>query len=617
MAYKRTPEEILHLYARRHVQRGPLIQEMERVRDAYNGDIALPLPELSKSESPSVPNLVAQGLDQTSTRIASILPDLYYHPDRSGFKKWEERARERRRVNLGWWDQNNLALKLRRRARWLLGYANSPVLIKPSLALFGPEWHIRNPLSTFPADTDNPDSITPSDCIFSYTRTVDWLTRNYGSQYSTLRRSSESSPDDRVTIIEYVDDEQITCLLISSRQSYTDPYIIDATRPYSTTPSIRRSSYAREKVIGTENFAVLKSLPNRAMICPAVVPGRITLDKEQGAYNGIVGMYQTMAMLFALETRAVIQGVWPDTWAIARANENVEIITEADGRRGIIGKIQGGEIKALTENPGYMTNPTLDRLEAYQRSSANIPAEFGGESPSNIRTGRRGADVLSSTIDFVIQEAQVLFEKSLEQENIRAIEIDKAYFDTPKSYYVNWRGARGPVDYTPSSLFTSSHHSVRYSLPGTDLANLTVITGQKQGLGNMSRRTAMELDPQIEDVELELDRIQAESLERAMQASIEQMAVQGMIPPSDVARIAQLVRENRMELAEAIMTVQAEAQERQATQSPPGSAPTQPGIAQPGTGAESAAIPAPTPDIQSLGAALSALYPATAAIRQG
>lgn len=614
----KTPEEIVYLYRRRHLARGPLIQAMERVRDAYNGDIAIPLPEVSKREDPAVPNLVAQGLDQTSMRIASTLPDLYYHPDRPGFKLWEERARERRRVNLGWWDENNMALKLRRRARWLLGYACSPVLIKPSLSHLGPEWQIRNPLSTFPADTDDPDSITPADCIFAYTRSIDYIQRKYGDQWTSLKRSSESSPDDLVTILEYVDHEQFTCILLSSHASPTDPYVIDATRPYSP-PSIRRPAISRHKIIGVQDFALLHSNPNRTGLCPAVVPGRITLDKEQGQYDGIVGMYQTMALLFALEQRAVIQGVWPDTWAIARPNETVEIITEADGRAGIIGKIQGGDIKSMVENPGYMTNPTLDRLEAYGRSGASIPAEYGGESPTNVRTGVRGSNVLSSAIDFPIQEAQVLFEKSLEQENLRAVEIDKAYFgNMPKSYHVNWRGARGPVTYTPNELFTSSHHTVRYSFPGTDMNNLTVIVGQKQGLGNMSRRTAMELDPQIEDVELELDRIQAESLERSMQAAIEQMAVAGAIPPSDVARIATLVRENRMDLAEAITQVQMEAQERQAAQAPPGSPPTQPGIAQPGTGAESAtAIPAPTPDVQSLGAALSSLYPSTAAIKQG
>ncbi|NCV60837.1 MAG: hypothetical protein EBW52_05455, partial [Betaproteobacteria bacterium] len=41
-------------------------------------------------------------------------------------------------------------------------------------------------------------------------------------------------------------------------------------------------------------------------------------------------------------------------------------------------------------NPGYKTDTALDRLERQERLEGSIPAEFGGESASNIRTGRRG-----------------------------------------------------------------------------------------------------------------------------------------------------------------------------------------------------------------------------------
>lgn len=615
----KSPEQIVHLYHQRFMTRGPLIAAMERVRNAYNGDIAIPLPELGKDEDPSVPNLVAQGLDQNAMRIASTLPDPVYHPERPGFKKYEELCRKRRQVTLGLWHDNNMALKLRRRSRFLLAYASTPVLIRPSSTTFAPTWHIRNPLSTYPGPSAEPDAITPPDCIFAYTRTVAYLAQNYGAQYSTLRRPTKSNPDDTLTVIEYVDADQITAIVISSRSSPSSPAVIDGSHPYHGLNASPTPSITRESIIPGNNFAVLHSAPNRAGICPAIVPGRITLDQAKGQFDGIVGMYQTMALLFALEIRAIMQGVFPDTWAVARPNEMVDIVTPADGRAGIIGKIQGGDIKTMVENPGYMTNPTLDRLEAYQRSSAGIPSEYGGESPTNVRTGRRGQDVLSAAIDHTIQEAQVLFEKSLEAEDVVAAEIDKAYFGTmPKSIYVGWKGARGNVDYIPNDLWASTHHSVRYSFPGTDIANLTIITGQKQGLGNMSRRTAMELDPQIEDVELELDRITAEGLERAMSAAIEQQAASGAIPPADVARIATLVRQNKMELADAITKAQEEAQARQAQQVPPTDPAAQPGLSLPGMGAEAGtAIPPPTDDLNSLRTALSTLYPSTAAIGAG
>ena len=58
------------------------------------------------------------------------------------------------------------------------------------------------------------------------------------------------------------------------------------------------------------------------------------------------------------------------------------------------------------------------------------------------------------------------------------------------------------------------------------------------------------------------------------------------MPPNDLARIADLVRTDRAELADAVQKVQEEAQKRQASEVPPGSPELMPGIAQPGTGAE-------------------------------
>ena len=76
----------------------------------------------------------------------------------------------------------------------------------------------------------------------------------------------------------------------------------------------------------------------------------------------------------------------------------------ANGLTGEVGGLKGGTLRDSVVNPGFMTNPTIDRLERAQRLTAGIPAEFGGESGSNIRTGRRGEAVLSAVVDFPVQE---------------------------------------------------------------------------------------------------------------------------------------------------------------------------------------------------------------------
>lgn len=606
----KSPEQIYDLYMQRRRQRGPMIARMEQIREAYNGELAIPMAELNAYEKAAVPNLVAQGIDQTATRIASTMPNIQYPTLRPGIKFEEENARKRRAANLGWWEQNNMELKLRRRARWLQGYACAPVCIRPSSVKNIPCWYVRDPLSAYPAPDADPDTLTPENVIFAFKKSLRWVDVNYPG--NNLKRRRSTSPDTPVTILEYMDAEQITLIVISSDYSFGND-------PNSYQHSYQQLSFgvfADQGYVNSDNLVLLENAVNLAGICPAVIPGRITLDREQGQYDGIIGMYQSQAMLFALNFRAVAQDVWPNEWLISAPNQQAKIVKMADGRTGQIGEVVGGDIKTVHLNPGYKADQLISYLERNQRVTAGIPAEFGGESTSNVRTGRRGDSILSAVVDFPIQEAQTLLAKSLEAENRVAVAIDKAYYgNDSKSFYVSWKGAKGNIDYIPNRIFTTDQNRVFFPAAGVDANNLVITTGQMIGTGMMSTRTAMEIHPFIDDAEEESDRITVEGLNRAMQAAIETQASQGAIPPNDIARIAQLVASNKMELAEAIMTAQKEAQERQASQAPPGSPELQPGIAQPGTGAEaSPAIPEVQPSAQNLASVLGSLYPAQAAM---
>jgi hypothetical protein len=294
----------------------------------------------------------------------------------------------------------------------------------------------------------------------------------------------------------------------------------------------------------------------------------------------------------ALEVLAVQKGIFPDTWLVARPGETPQIVNTANGLTGEIGVLKGGELRDATLNPGFMTNPTIDRLERGQRLTAGIPAEFGGESATNIRTGRRGDAVLSAVVDFPVQEAQKMFAASLAAENKRAIALAKSYAgNKAKSFYVSWKGAKGPVDYTPNVHFDSDENVVMFSHPGSDINNLVIGAGQRIGMGTLSKRAFMQIDPLVDDAETEHDAVIAEALEQALLSSLATQASQGGIPPGDLARITELVRTDRAELADAIQQVQREAQERQAKEVPAGTPESMPGLAQPGAGAEATPTP--------------------------
>lgn len=577
----RTAEEILEMYIRRRNQMGPIRNHMAELQSAYNGDVTIPLPELSQSERPAVANLIAMGLDQSAMRIASTVPDVFYPPDKPGQPQSEKFARIRRQATQAWWHHNKMRLKMRRRARWLIGYSSAPVLIRPNFELQIPMWHIRNPLQTFPPPGLDPDQLTPPDCIFSFSRSLAWLNQHYPEQTRMLRKDREPRAEDAYDVIEYVDDNEFVMAVCGRpRDRYED----------------------RED--GRQAVAELERIPNRAGMCPVVIPGRITLDRPQGQYDGMLGMYQSAARLMALEQIAVERGIFPDTYLVSRPGETADfVVGPFDGRSGKVNVVRGGDIKEVQTNPGFQTNPTIDRLERAQRLTGGIPSEFGGESSTNVRTGRRGDAILSAVVDFPIQEAQELFAESLSEENKRAIAVDKTYFNHPKSFYIPTKGNKGRVDYTPGIHFTSDTNFVSYSHAGADINSLVIGIGQRIGIGTLSKRTGQELDPLIDDAELEHDRTIHEALEQAVLQSVQQQAATGAIPPADVARIAQLVLENKESLVGAIIKVQQEAQAAQAAMAaaPPGAPETQPGLGPtPGPGQAPPAVPPPGPSIGNL-----------------
>lgn len=571
----KTVEEIVELYKERLDSLGPLMRQMREVRQLANGDVIVPLSELDRNTKSSVANLLVQGLDQMSMRVASTMPVPYFPALREGQDRSMKLARDRKRAMLAIWDENRMNMKMRRRARHLLAYSNSPVFIKPNFDKRVPEWQLRNPLDSFPAPMVDPDNPVPDNCIFTYHRSYRWLMQNYGELINGVLRVGKPSWDTLFTIIEYVCDNEIVTAVLGTEKSYD--------------PSTGSHFMGKEAV-------ELNRVINRTGMPLVIIPQRITLDRPRGQFDGLLGMYYTRARLQALTEIAIERGIFPDEYLVSRPGENAEIIQLADGKTGQLGVVKGGDITQLQTNPGYKTDVALDRLERQERLEGAIPAEFGGESGTNIRTGRRGESILAATVDFRVQEAQELFASSMVEEDKIAIAIEKTYWgNNPKSFYIPGT-AGGMKDYTPNKLWETDFHYVAYSASGADVNSLIVGLGQRLGTGLMSKESAREADPLISDPELERDRIVAEGIETALLSSIQSQAADpnGPYQPDDLAFIASQVQSNKMSLPEAIMAAQKRAQERQATPAPTGAPETMPGLAMPGMGAEQPpAMPGP------------------------
>jgi hypothetical protein len=550
------------------------MRRMREVRDLANGDVVIPLSELDRNARTNVANLLVQGLDQTSMRIASTMPMPFFPPIKQGNIDSQEMARLRKKIILSYWDHNKMNLKMRRRARHFLAYSSSPVMLRPDFRKLQPTWSIRNPLDTYPAPSEDPDNLVPDDCIFTYTKTAQWLIDNYGEQVIGKLRMGRIVFDTKFTLLEYVDDQELVIC------------VMGAPLAEGLTPPERAGMETVE----------LERMPNRTGMPLAVMPQRISLDTPKGQYDGVLGMYFTRARLQALTEIAIERGIFPDEYLVARAGENPEIIQMADGKTGQLGVVKGGDIQQLQTNPGYKTDTALDRLERQERLEGAIPAEFGGESGTNIRTGRRGENVLSATVDFRVQEAQAVFEQALYEEDKIAIAIEQAYWGAQKkSFFIPGRVSGGMTHYVPNKVFETDFHYVSYPSSGSDVNGLIVGLGQRLGTGLMSKESAREADPLITDPELEKDRITSESLEAALLSSIQAQAADpnGPYQPDDLAYLTMLTVEKNVSIYEAVQMTQKRAQERQAAMAPQGAPETMPGLAMPGMGAEMQAAPAP------------------------
>jgi predicted RecA/RadA family phage recombinase len=551
----RSKEAIADLYVARRKEYASTHSQMEQIKAIYKGDVEIPLPDMDKYEKSYVPNLLQTGLDQMAGRVASVTPSASFS-SQGDSRREQRKADTKRRIIQGWWAEDHLPTKWKYRARHLLAYSASPTTIRYDKSEKRPTWHTRHPLTAYPAIDMIPGEVVPADILFAYKRTVAWL-RAQGYDLSKIT-TNQTRPDDTITLLEYADEEQISLV------AYSDP---------GTGPSW---AYTEP---GLTLF--LENDVNPIGEVPGTYPTRIGLELA-GQFDGMTGMYFMQAKMMALEILAVEKGIFPDTYLEGRSGEVPRFISGPhDGRTGDVNIVAGGSIKSLAEQPGYMTNGIIDRLERSQRITSGVPSEFGGESSTNIRTGRRGDAVMSAVIDFPVAEAQEMLALALQEEDEIAIKLSR-YYDgmAPRTIYVGTGNARTSVTFIAAKVFDDDcDHTVSYPITGTDLNSFMIGVGQRVGLGTMSKKTAAELDPVIADAETEHDLIISEGLEQALMSGLQQQAAAGSIPPVVLSKVMNLVATDRMELPEAITAatewyakVQADQQAAQAAQQ--GAAPT-------------------------------------------
>ena len=204
----KTVEEIVAIYGARAQATDLLKSKMRTLRDYYNGDVIVPLPEINADEQSAVANLLAQGLDQTAMRIASTRPDIYCPPSDPSRKRSRDNSQITRKALFGWWEHSRMDLQLAKRARQLIGYSTTVTQLRFNADTGCPEWHLRDPLTAYPATLLGVDDMLPRDCIFAYERPLGWLHNNYPEVGQVFQADSDAGPDTGIELIEYVGPEE-------------------------------------------------------------------------------------------------------------------------------------------------------------------------------------------------------------------------------------------------------------------------------------------------------------------------------------------------------------------------------------------------------------------------
>ncbi len=577
----RSPEQIVVLYRDRSRAEGARLSRMREVRDQYNGDIVVPLSGVTASDRPAVQNMVKLGVNQYAQRAASVLPEIVVDTLGPGMQA-RKSARRRRAGFNAMWEANSMRRLLARRTRHYFGYGGSPVMLRPDFVTGGPRWEVRDPLGAFPSLSVDQDAMKPADCVFMTRMRAGDALRTWPDGARIWSDDVDRDASTMVEIVEYVDAEQRTLIGFPSE-------------------SIKYLEHL-------DVHHVLEHVPNRAGVCPVVYPAMVTMDRTAGQFDGVLGIYTAMAKVDALSLIALKKAVLQEEWLVGSPGETPNIIQIPEPDQGLPGIVEGGQLENRSVDPQWAAYAGLDRIERAARIEGGIPSDLTGEAGTNVRTGRRAAQLQSAVIDFPIQECQMLFAESMQRENEIAVEIDKAYFgDVKKSFTTTWKGQADKTDFTPDSLWVSSQNACVYPLAGADANGLVIAVGQRVGMGTMSKREAMRIDPLVRDEEKMHDEIIAEGIEAALMQQMQTLASNpdGPFQPVDLARVMELVVSDEMELAAAITTVHKEIQERQATEVEQADPAAQPGLAPPGQGTEApVAIGGPSKSQENLSSLL-------------
>jgi hypothetical protein len=563
-------DQILSLMRQRRTADSVLIQGMIEVRDRFNGDVIVPLPDVSANVAANRPgpNFFQESLDGLARQANAMLPKIGCPVKNPGSPASEERSDKLQAALYHGWYESQLKLKLNRSFRHIGGYGTNAFIVSPNDAGDTATIEIRDPLTTYP-ELRAPDDIrAPSNCGFLFARSPQWIRAHYPEAPSWVWNQEWDTLWD---IVEWVDEEDIVIGIMGPRYP---PYGYQDQRPYGT------------------NAVELRRWTNKAGICPVVVPRRVTLDRIMGQLTSMINYSDLYARMMALQLVATEKATFPDTVVLSRTDVPATLVGGKwkDGRTGAVNHVVGGTIEVIGKEPGPGTMPMLQLVDQHVRGTMGAASLFSG-SNGGMRTGA-GVDALGDfQINPLVAEAQEIMANALVEVNRVWVAVKKGYYG-PKQFsgFIGLPGSNKEVTYTPDKDLYTDRSVVYYPFPGGNVNSIAVALTQLAATDLISRKAAQRTHPFISDPDEMEQEVTLQKINDATLAGFAQeLATQGA---SEVgALVSKKVAEGK-NLADAILEAKAEVATQQpvdASGMPQG--PGAPGAGPPGAGGPGGQLP--------------------------
>lgn len=608
-----TWDQIAAVMNDRRSHNSPAINEMIGVRDRYNADWAIPIPDVEGEPElpPITPALIAEAVDNVAMLACSVWPYMASPPTDTGSDKSIKYADIRRKILYATWFESSGNLVLRRGYRHLSGYATSAIIVRPDFGLGRPVFEIRDPLGSYP-DVQAPEDLSPpKNCGFIFQRSAAWLREIWPHvAYEQGGCVGPAGTDAELWDLVEWDDAYCTAIgILGPRDPESHSAKLWAQATGGMNPSMEISRWTKPEGVG----------------CSVVTTRRVTLDRVASQIAHTTGMVDLMAKIMGLALHAEQKAIFSDKYAIGSKTGTPAIVTNngqwVGGETGGINLLENvDQIGQMTSAPAPTAMQLVDRLERNMKVSGTglVPA-MGGETYGALRTGRGIDSMMGAAVDPRVQELQEIMQGGMRHLNRIALDTWKGYWPEHKVILQTGWASSSLVEFTPGKHIEHAHNIVTYPIPGMSAESTTVTLGQLHGVGGIGLRTLRRLHPWIDDPELEGELRDREELEFAIMESIKAQAVGGQLPATYVAMIEQ-ARQNGKDIFAAVLEADEKIKEQQAATPPPTpegmTAPpeTMPGLAG-GTAAAAALptaevpaqIPGPNADQQGLDQLLQAL----------